>query len=270
MDKLNSCLYQGQVTHQRFRPAKNKFIYRVFSLCIDLDELPRLNDLRFLSINGFNLFSFHENDHGAGRGQLNNYIKQLLLKRGYSSATHQIKLLCYPRILGYTFNPLSVYFCYNSDKKLEVILYEVNNTFGSRHTYLLESKTDSQSVEHGCEKLMYVSPFMPMDTDYQFKIIPPNDKVAVSIRQTERGFSERSNDPILHAAFTGTRTELHPNKLLSVFFHYPLMTLKVIGAIHWEALKLWRKKLSIQPKEDNVSHTVSWQDKKGVSHYEHL
>ena len=138
MAELNSAVFAGVVMHHRFIPKRHRFIYRVFSFCLDLDELPQLNKrFRFFAINRFNLFSFHEKDHGRGDGQLRQEITDLLTSRGYATATARIELLCYPRILGYTFNPLSVYFCYNQDNGLEVILYEVSNTFGQRHSYLL-------------------------------------------------------------------------------------------------------------------------------------
>ncbi|WP_372741040.1 DUF1365 domain-containing protein [Neptunomonas sp.] len=270
MAEPNSCLYKGVVMHHRFRPSKNRFIYRVFCVCLDLDELARLDKQRFFSVNSFNLFSFHEKDHGSGKNDLPAHIRALLTERGFASATHNIRLLCYPRILGYTFNPLSTYFCYNSDAELEVILYEVSNTFGSRHTYLLEAKPNTDQVRQRCDKLMYVSPFMPMQTSYNFRIQPPNKRVAVCIRQTERTDSETETQPILHATFTGEYCALNDQSLLSVFFQYPLMTLKVMAGIHWEALKLWRKKLTLQPRDTGKSHSISWQDKSGVSHYESL
>ena len=144
MADLRSSLYEGIVMHHRFMPQKHRFIYRVFSLCLNLDELESLDQQRRLfSLNRFNLFSFHEKDHGRGTGKLRNQITEILVERGYDSATAHIRLLCYPRILGYTFNPLSVYFCYNSNAELEVILYEVSNTFGQRHTYLLTAEQDN-------------------------------------------------------------------------------------------------------------------------------
>jgi DUF1365 family protein len=270
MDELNSCLYKGVVMHHRFRPTKNRFIYRVFCVCLDLDELPQLNKQRFFSINKFNLFSFHEKDHGSGQENLPENIRSLLTERGYASATHNIRLLCYPRILGYTFNPLSTYFCYNSKDELEAILYEVSNTFGSRHTYLLEASPNTDQVRHHCDKQMYVSPFMPMQTAYGFRIQPPKQRVSVCIRQSEQVNNSAEKQPILHAMFTGEHCTLNDRSLLSVFFKYPLMTLKVMTGIHWEALKLWRKKLALQPRDTGKRHSISWQDKSGVSHYESL
>lgn len=260
--------------HQRFRPTRNRFDYQVFCICLDLDELPRLNQQRFFSVNRFNLFSFNENEHGVGKGNLVSYIRQLLTEKGYQSATYQIRILCYPRILGYAFNPISTYFCYSAKGDLQVILYEVSNTFGSRHTYLFEADTyshsSSKSVRHTCEKQMYVSPFMPMKTAYYFSIQPPDKTVAVCIRQTEIAAGAHKSQAILDANFTGRYRPINNKSLLSAFFKYPLMTLKVICGIHWEAIKLWRKKLTIQPRDKGTSNSVSWQDKTGVSHYERL
>lgn len=270
MDKLASALYEGHVMHHRFRPATHRFIYRVFSCLIDLDELERLNKLRFFSVNRFNLFSFHEKDHGSGERGLRTRITQLLSKRGFESATDSIRVLCYPRILGYTFNPLSVYFCYNRQQELEVVLYEVNNTFGSRHTYLVKAEQGATVLRQQCNKLMYVSPFMPMDTAYGFRIVPPTKQVAVCIRQTEVDSETEQRHPILHATFTGTHQTLNDKQLIKAFTKYPLMTLKVITAIHWEALKLWRKKLVIQPRDKEISQSISWQDDHGEFHYESL
>ncbi|WP_286239148.1 DUF1365 domain-containing protein [Neptuniibacter halophilus] len=266
MSDFSSCLFTGKVVHHRYHPARHRFAYRVFSICIDLDELPWLQKLKLFSINRFNLFSFMERDHGSGEGHLAGEIRRLLIRHGYPQATHRIRLLCYPRILGYTFNPLSVYYCYDANEELAVVLYEVSNTFGSRHTYILPAEAQARPLQHSCDKAMYVSPFMPMQTRYGFRILPPQQQVSVLIRQTD----SRSGDPLLNASFTGKRTALGDRQLARLFFTYPLMTLKVIAAIHWEALRLWRKKLSIQPRDRAISRSISWQDEQGVSHYERL
>ncbi|MBN0987515.1 DUF1365 domain-containing protein [Amphritea pacifica] len=270
MVKLNSSVFAGVVMHHRFTPKRHRFIYRVFSLCIDLDELTLLsNTLRWFSINRFGLLAFHEKDHGRGEGRLRQEITGLLSSRGYASATHRIELLCYPRILGYTFNPLSVYFCYNPDNELEVILYEVSNTFGQRHSYLLvNDKPDEKIVRHSCHKLMYVSPFMPMDTAYSFRILPPRERVSVCIQQSSRDGTQIT--PILNATFTGQRQEINDINLLRLFISHPLMTLKVMGAIHWEALRLWLKGLKLQPRNTTKSYSISWSDRNGETHYENL
>ncbi|MBQ0783708.1 MAG: DUF1365 domain-containing protein [Amphritea sp.] len=270
MDEFNSAVYTGVVMHHRFTPKQHRFIYRVFSLCLDLDELPDLHKkFRLFSRSRFSLFSFRESDHGRGDGQLRKEITGLLSERGYASATSRIELLCYPRILGYSFNPLSVYFCYNHKNEPEVILYEVSNTFGQRHCYLLvNDKPAEKIVRHNCHKLMYVSPFMPMDTAYSFRILPPKESVSVCIRQSRK--EDEKEVPILNATFTGQRLEISDPGLLKLFFTHPLMTLKVIGAIHWEALRLLIKGLKLQPRNTSKSYSISWSDRHGESHYENL
>lgn len=260
MAELKSCIYEGEVVHQRFHPKKHRFSYRVFSLCLDLDELNTLDEVPFFSVNRFNLFSFREEDHGDGSGALAEQIRKLLQQRGFQSASSRIELLCYPRVLGYVFNPLSVYFCYNADEQLEVILYEVSNTFGSRHIYLIENHSSSGLIKQSCNKSMYVSPFMPMDTRYHFHILPPEEQVCVAINQTELSATDK---PIFHAAFSGKKKTLQRSSLAQLFCKYPLMTLKVIVAIHWEAFRLWRKKLRIQPRNKEVTQTISWYSPNG-------
>jgi len=288
--KFSSAIYTGVVMHHRFRPKKHRFIYRVFSFCLDLDELPILdNKLRFFSLNRFNLFSFHEKDHGKGDKKLKKQITEILHHYGYGSASSKVRLLCYPRILGYVFNPLSVYFCYDEDEELQVILYEVSNTFGKRHTYLLpvEGKPSS-NVRHFSNKQLYVSPFMPMETNYSFRISPPSESVCICIQQQEsnqqatteqitttkkpvQNSSSMQGKKILNALFSGKKENLSDTKLFRLFLSHPLMTLKVITAIHWEAVRLWLKGMSLQHRNKHeAEYSLSWTDNHGVTHYEVL
>lgn len=269
--EFSSSVYKGVVMHHRFRPKRHRFIYRVFSFCLDLNELSDLNKkLRLFSVNRFNLFSFHEKDHGRGDKKLKEHITGILDQHGYNSASSKVTLLCYPRILGYVFNPLSVYFCYNKKGELRVILYEVSNTFGKRHIYLLPvKKNQSTTVRHFSNKELYVSPFMPMETSYSFRIIPPEEKVSICIQQLA-GLG-KSSEKILNALFTGKKESLSDTQLLKLFISHPLMTLKVIAAIHWEAARLWIKGLSLQPRNKNEPvYSLSWTDNHGVTHYETL
>lgn len=273
-DALQSAIYRGHVMHHRTQPTRHRFVYRVFALCLDLDELTRLdNQLRWFSLNRFNLFSFHETDHGAGKPGLKQHIGKLLEARGYPEATAHIKLLCYPRILGYVFNPLSVYFCYDRQHRLQVILYEVSNTFGQRHSYLLpiDQHDPSTWVRQQSDKQMYVSPFMPMATRYRFRILPPNDqRIALCIQQ-DQCENTATEAHRLFATFTGHHQPIDRHSLLSLFFHYPLMTLKVMGGINWEALQLWLKGLKLQVRHNQKTASgISWQDKNGVIHHERL
>ena len=274
LSETSSSVYKGVVLHHRFRPKKHRFIYRVFSFCLDLGELSQLDKkLRFFSVNRFNLFSFYEKDHGRGDKKLKEHITSILDQHGYNSASSKITLLCYPRILGYVFNPLSVYFCYNKTGTLRVILYEVSNTFGKRHIYLLPVEKDrSETIRHYSKKELYVSPFMPMETNYSFRISPPEEKVSICIQQTS-GSKESSEkkQKILNALFTGEKENLSDTILLRLFVFHPLMTIKVITAIHWEAARLWIKGLSLQPRNKNEpTYSLSWTDNNGVTHYETL
>ncbi|WP_261842695.1 DUF1365 domain-containing protein [Aliamphritea ceti] len=261
---LQSGIYVGKVMHQRLQPKQHGFMYRTFSLCVDLDELSMLNKLRLLSINRFNLLAFYERDHGANSQGLRQHISDLLSKRGYKHASARIKLLCYPRILGYVFNPLSVYFCYDKDDQLQVILYEVTNTFKQRHTYLIPADNTSR-LEHSCNKQMYVSPFMPLDTRYSFTIQPPAKAVSIGIRQYDQ-----HQQLLFKATFAGQHTSITDTALFRLFISHPLMTLKVMIGIHWEAFQLWRKKLQLQPREKGHRNSISWYDKNGDFHNESL
>ncbi|HUK61094.1 MAG TPA: DUF1365 domain-containing protein [Stellaceae bacterium] len=238
-----SALYFGTVTHQRLRPVRHELSYRVFSLLVDLDELPDLaRRLRLLSHNRFNLFSFHDRDHGARRDRrLRPYVEAQLARAGIALDGGAIRLLCFPRVLGYVFNPLSIYFCHGPDAALRAILYEVSNTFGEQHSYLIPVTGPGGVVSQSCAKEFYVSPFMEMACRYEFRLAAPGEKIAVYIRQSDR------EGPILHASLAGTRAELSDRALIGAFLSYPLMTLKVIGGIHWEALRLWRKGLKVLP-----------------------
>ncbi len=233
-----SALFTGNVVHQRHRPKKHSLQYKVFSLLIDLDELPDLHQtLRLFGHNRRAIFSVHDKDHGVGEtGGLKNWVIGHLQQAGLPVDGLRVTMLCYPRIFGYVFNPLTVYFCYESTGKLIAILYEVENTFHERHTYIIPVRQGSDgSVRHRCAKEMYVSPFVPMECHYDFRVFPPTEKVMVGINETD------ADGPLLYAAFSGQRQELSDASLLKALLTYPLMTLKVMGAIHWEALKLWAK-----------------------------
>lgn len=242
---IRSCLYAGQVMHHRMKPKRHRFIYRVTSVLLDLDELDVLDhSLRWFSRNRFNLFSFHDQDHGDGSSiPLVEQVRTLLQEQGIETGQGAIHLLCYPRLLGYVFNPLSVFYCHDEAGRLRAILYEVSNTFNQKHNYLIPVEDpDTGQVRQACDKRFYVSPFIDMATRYHFRMQPPGRRVAVCIRQTD------VEGAVLHATFTGQRRELTDASLLRTFFTHPLMTLKVIVGIHWEALRLWRKKIPLQAR----------------------
>lgn len=237
-ESLASALYHGTVVHQRFRPEPHRLRYRVFAMLLDLDEMPALGrQLRLFSHNRFNLFSFLDGDHGAGDGRpLREWVSAVLSEAGIEDADGPVRVLCYPRILGYVFNPLSVFFCHRSDRTLAAVIYEVNNTFGQRHSYVVPVSGDAAgAVRHACPKRFYVSPFIGMEAEYHFRIRPPAERVVVAIDETDGG------GRLLFASFAARRRRLDDRNLAAAFLRYPLMTLKVTAGIHWEALRLWRK-----------------------------
>jgi uncharacterized protein len=234
---MRSALYAGAVLHSRTRPKTHRLRYRVFSLLLDLDELPALD--RGLKLFGHNrraLFCLRDSDHGTGRtGDLKRWAVQHAASAGIKAKNLRVEMLCYPRILGYVFNPLTVYFCYDGEQPV-ALLYEVCNTFHERHTYVVPVTTDAHGmVEHDAGKELYVSPFMPMECGYRFRVLPPQDHVRIAITEHDR------QGPMLFASFEGERRALTDRQLLRAFLAYPLMTLKVTLAIHWEAFLLWRK-----------------------------
>lgn len=254
-----SALYAGSVTHQRLRPARHRLRYRVFSLLIDLDELPELaGRLRLFSLNRFNLFSLHERDYGAGDGRgLRTYVDQQLRAAGLATGG-AIRLLSMPRILGYAFNPLSVYFCHHPDGALQAVLYEVNNTFGERHSYLIEvdaSQRESERITQACPKELHVSPFLGLAMQYRFRVEPPSARrpgLAIGIS------AEDAQGAVLTARFDARRHALRDSALALVFVSHPLLTLKVVAAIHWEALRLWIKGVSLHSRPPAPSRALTF------------
>ncbi len=237
---LRSCLYFGEVMHKRLRPFSHRFRYRVFSLFLDLDELPELTRrLRLLSHNRFNIFSFDDRDHGARDGSpLRPWAEAQLLAAGIDLQGGALRLLCFPRILGYVFNPLSIWFCHHRDGSLRAIIYEVKNTFGEQHCYLIPvpaGNRDNQPILQSCDKGFYVSPFIEMASAYRFRLREPGQKLSILIRQAV------AEGEILLATLTGRRVPIDRGGLWQALLRYPLMTAKVMAAIHWEALWLWRK-----------------------------
>ena len=182
---INSAIYNGQVIHKRFKPKVHHFKYKVFSLLIDLSELEILDKkVNFFSFNKFNLISFHEKDHGERDGSsLKLWVQKNLEKNNIQHKDIKIKILCYPRIFGFVFNPLSVFYVYNLEDQLISILYEVKNTFGEQHTYIFKVLKDSNLIQNNCSKKFHVSPFIDMNCNYFFRLLKPGNKISVIIDQ---------------------------------------------------------------------------------------
>jgi len=246
-DDAAAALYFGDVMHARLKPIGHRFSYRVMSLLVDLDRLDAADrQSRLFGVNRAALYSFNEADHGERDGSaLRIYAQRCAAERGIDLTSGRVVLLCYPRLLGYTFNPLSAYFCYRADGELALMIYEVRNTFGDIHAYVLPVKPGESSdagVRQAQEKLFYVSPFIGMAMRYHFRVSPPGDSVKLRILETDR------DGPLLAATFNGRRRALTTAALLRSFCSLPLVTLKIVAAIHWEALRLWLKGVRPVPR----------------------
>ena len=251
---MNSCIYNGEVTHTRFKPVRHFLKYKTFSLLIDLDEINLLDkSIGIFSHNKFNIFSFYDKDHGdRDGGNLKDWVISNLKKFRIKENITNIKVLCYPRILGYVFNPLSIFYCYEKDK-LVAIFYEVKNTFNEQHTYIFKIKNNEEIIQK-CRKKFYVSPFMDMETFYNFKLLNPNDKLSVFIKQTD------ADGTILTATQTGDKKEFSFKQLAINFLKYPLMTIKIISSIHYEALLLWKKGAIYRKREIKLKNNLSFEE----------
>ena len=249
---MNSSIYNGTVIHKRFKPKSHFFKFSVFSLLIDLADLEQLDkNIKFFSFNNFNLISFFEKDHGDRDGSsLIEWVKRNLEENEINSEDIRIKLLCYPRILGYVFNPLSVFFIYNKYDNIISIFYEVKNTFGEQHTYIFKAE-DNETLRNSCVKKFHVSPFIDMECNYKFRVNKPSDKISVIIDQSD------NDGKLLFASQDGTAKEFSNKNLFVSYIFHPLMTFKVIVAIHYEAFKLWLKGIKFIKKKINIKNNSS-------------
>jgi len=249
-------IYCGHVVHARLRPKFHKLRYRVFSLLLDLDHVSEIGRRsRLFSHNRFNLFSFHDRDHGPGDGRpLAAHIRGLLARAGMGACGKRILLLSYPRMLGYVFNPLSVYFCLDETDRVGAIAYEVNNTFHERKTYLLAAPggDSAGAIHQSCAKSLYVSPFNTGHGRYSFHITPPAADVAVGVAVRD------GVGPLMRAHFTGRGEAFCDRALAKLAWRYPLMTLKVIGGIHLEAFRLWRKGVPLVQRAAAPGYSVDF------------
>ena len=250
---INSSIYNGSVIHKRFKPRKHFFKYKVFSLFLDLSELKELNNkLNFFSLNKFNLISFYEKDHGERDGSsLLDWVKNNLRSNSINTDNIKVKLLCYPRILGYVFNPLSIFFVYDKNDNLISILYEVKNTFDEQHTYIFKVESQNKLIQNNCSKKFHVSPFIGMECNYFFKILNPEQKLSVIIDQYDQ------EGKILFASQDGERSDLTSKNLMNSYLKHPLMTFKIISAIHFEAFKLWFKGIKLIKKKFKIKNNIT-------------
>tara|TARA_B110000438_G_scaffold46220_1_gene46378 strand:- start:1354 stop:2124 length:771 start_codon:yes stop_codon:yes gene_type:complete len=253
MSDFLSCIYSGFVTHKRFKPKKHFFSYKIFSLLIDLDEIQYIEKkINFFSYNKFNILSFYNIDHGPRDGSsLTKWVKKTLNKAKININGGTVKLLCFPRFFGYVFNPLSIFYCYDKYSKLKAVLYEVKNTFNEQHTYVFRSKSSSDLILHKCNKKFYVSPFIKMKTFYNFRLSKPGNNINILIKQSD------TEGLLLTARQFGKKINLSSQNLLYQLLKHPLMSLKVIVAIHFEAFRLWTKGIRFVKKKIKIKNNLS-------------
>ena len=250
---METCIYKGIVTHRRFKPKRHFFSYKTFSILFDIDELKKLEKkILIFSLNKFNIFSFYNKDHGDRDGaDLKNWVQKNLKKFNINFKVSKIKLLCFPRILGYVFNPLSIFYCYDENLRLKAILYEVKNTFNEQHTYVFPVEKDAKIITQTCNKKFYVSPFIEMATSYNFRLAEPKETLSIFIKQTD------SKGMLLSACQIGKKEKISTKQLLTNFLKHPMMTIKIIIAKHIEALRLWRKGVKLVKRKSKMKNNLS-------------
>ncbi|WP_421693076.1 DUF1365 domain-containing protein [Aestuariivirga sp.] len=244
-----TCLYHGEVVHRRISPVRHELRYKVFNLFADVDRLEETaSALRLFSYNKPNLFSVMDRNHGPGDGTpISTHAWSLVRAAEGGKEVSRIFMFCYPSVLGYVFNPLTVYYAFDEDDRLRLMIYEVNNTFGGRHSYVVPV---GDSLSQTAPKHFFVSPFNAVEGHYTFHFTAPADKMALGIALSANG------NPVLNAYVSGTRAPLADGALLRSFLGVPFLTFKVIGAIHLQALRLWWKGLRLIRRPAGPNHTI--------------
>ena len=254
-----SCIYCGTIAHKRLKPRPHALSYDVFWTFLDLDRIDELSSrVRLFSHNRFNAVAFYDRDHGTGDGDLAAHARSSFASAGLADATDRVFLLSYPRVAGYVFNPISVYFGYDSGGRLAGAIYEVNNTFGERHSYVVgvRGATDAGPASrpihaHGCEKRLYVSPFTEMEGRYSFRLGEPSSEFVLGVMLRDGG------GPVLKTHLRASAIPFTDASLARLLLTPPGMTLKVTAGIHYEAAKLWFKGVPLTARPKGHSYSAS-------------
>ncbi len=254
MSILKSCLYVGEVGHRRVAPVQHSLRYKVYDVFVDVDELESFNGkFKFLSYNKFNLFSISDRKFGAEDGQsLSQRVWGLVRGSGLAPDVKRIFMLCYPAVMGRVFNPLTTYYCYDAEDRLVLMIYDVSNTFGQRHSYVVPVEA---GVVQRHPKQFYVSPFNAVEGEYDFSADAPGETLRLGVNLRVDG------KPVLQAWFSGQKRPLTDAALLQSFFSLPLQPLKIVAGIHWEALKLWIKGLKLVDRPEAILPNVSFAER---------
>ncbi len=236
-------LFLSRVMHARLRPVRRRFTYRVFSLFLDIDEVQTsAKACALLSHNRFNVLTFRDADHGYRDGApLRGFVEDTLHRAGIAAKPDAIRLLCFPRLWGLVFNPLSVFYCYTAGR-LSAVIYEVNNTFGDTHAYVAEITATGPVSRHQAAKTLYVSPLIGMQGRYDFALRDPRNALSLGIKLHD------ADGLLLTAAQAGERRPLTTGEAFKAVLRHPLMTLKILGAIHFEALGVWLRGARYVPR----------------------
>jgi len=255
---VDSCIYEGRVNHSRSAPTAHRFSYRLFMMYLDLDELPTLFRRHWLwSSSRRALAQFRRGDHlGPPEQSLKEAVRDCVAGETGKRPNGPIRLLTNLSYFGYCFNPVSFFYCYSKDgATLDYIVAEVNNTpWGERDIYVMECASANKagsSWRFQPSKKMHVSPFMPMEIEYDWLLSPPGDRLSVYMANSKDG--KRFFD----ATLSLIRQPISSKSLARVLCRFPFMTFKIVFVIYWEALRLWVKRCPLYAHPDTKKEVVA-------------